>query len=363
MTPKELTLTQPALIRRISALETLQGSVISPLNRVELMSSDEYEVFILEWIFGYLDKKYTKTRSFAGAGDKGRDVVGYYGDGKIDIYQCKHYDTKIAPTTLYPELGKLCYYTFENHYPIPQSYYIVAPKGCGSTILDMIDNPSMINQKLIDNWDDYCSKKITKKADILLDDKLRKYIIDFDFSIIKDLAPHEIIDQHKATEYHILRFGGGIKKYRDLIPIPEMVIQPREQNYTGLLFEVYAQELNTRIDKVEDLKSFDRYFTHFNTQRNSFYSAESLEKFSRENFPEALPSPFEELMDDAYSVVDTTLELHSSESGFKRSLLAAQEIKRQTFASNPLSTEMRPLDKDGLCNHLANDNRIKWIVP
>ena len=361
--PIEQTLTQPALIRRISALETLQGPVVTPLHRVELMSSEEYEIFILEWIFGYLNKTYIKTRSFAGAGDKGRDVIGYYDNGEIDIYQCKHYDTKIAPTTLYPELGKLCYYTLENHYQIPHRYYIVAPKGCGSTVLDMIDNPSSINQKLIDNWEGYCSKKITKTADILLDDKLRKHITEFDFSIIKDIAPHEIIDQHKVTEYHILRFGGGIKKYRDLIPAPELIIQPREQNYTRHLFKVYGQELNTTIDKVEDLKEEKKYFTHFNTQRNSFYSAESLEKFSRENFPEAVPPPFDELLDDAFSVLETTLELHSSESGFKRTLIASQEIKRQSFASNPLSPEMRPLDKDGLCNHLANDNRIKWILP
>lgn len=327
------------------------------------MSSDDYETFILEWIFGYLDKKYTKTRSFAGAGDKGRDVVGYYSDGKIDIYQCKHYDEKIAPTTLYPELGKLCYYTLEKHYPIPQSYYIAAPKGCGSSVLDLIDNPKTINQKLIDNWENYCSKKITRTADIILVDRLLKHVEDFDFSIVKDLAPHEIIEQHKATEYHILRFGGGIKKYRELIPVPESTIQPREQNYTELLFKVYEQELNLTIATVEDLRPQGKYFTHFNTQRNSFYSAESLEKFSRENFPEATPAPFTELLDDAFTVLDTTLELHSSESGYKRTLLASQEIKRQNFASNPLSMEMKPLDKDGLCNHLANDNRIKWILP
>jgi hypothetical protein len=35
------------------------------------MSSDDYEIFVLEWVFGFLDKKYAKTRSFAGAGDKG----------------------------------------------------------------------------------------------------------------------------------------------------------------------------------------------------------------------------------------------------------------------------------------------------
>ncbi|MBE5322169.1 hypothetical protein IM793_23655 [Pedobacter sp. MR2016-19] len=358
----ELPLTQPALVRRISALEALQGAIVPALSRVELMSSDDYEVFVLEWVFGFLDKKYAKTRSFAGAGDKGRDVVGYYDDGSIDIYQCKHYDNKVSPTTLYPELGKLCYYTFKKQYPIPKQYFIVAPKGCGPAILDFIDNPETINQKLIENWEDYCLKKITKTEDVILTDEFRKYIEDFDFSIIRDLAPHEIIDQHKATAYHTLRFGGGIKKYRDVIPAPDLTIQPREQNYTELLFKVYEQELNLKIACVDDLKDKGKYFTHFNTQRNSFYSAESLEKFSRENFPESTPPPFEDLLDDAFSVLTTTLELHLSDTGYTRILIASQEIKRQSFTSNPLSIEVKPLDKDGLCNHLANENRINWIV-
>lgn len=359
---KELTVEKPALIRRISALEALQGPVVSPLNRVELMSADEYEGFILEWIYGYLGDKYVKTRSFAGAGDKGRDVVGYYDDQKIDIYQCKHYDSKIAPTTLYSELAKLCYYTLEKQYAIPENYYIVAPKGCGSTVLDMIDNPETINQKLIDNWESYCSKKITGTAEIVLDERMLNYVKSFNFAIVKDIAPHELIDQHKMTEYYVLRFGGGIKKYRELIPAPDNTIQPREQNYTKLLFEVYEQELSVKIGSVEDLKNQDKYFSHFNSQRNSFYSAESLEKFSRDNFPESAPAPFEELLDDAFSVADTTLELNVAESGYRRILLVSQEIKRQTFASNPLSLEIKPLDKDGLCNHLANENRINWIV-
>jgi len=358
----ELTLTQPALERRISAIEALQGAIVPALSRVELMSPDDYEVFVLEWVFGFLAKRYAKTRSFAGAGDKGRDIVGYYDDGNIDIYQCKHYDSKVAPTTLYSELGKLCYYTFKKQYQVPKEYFIVAPKGCGPGILDFIDNPEIINKKLLENWEAYCLKKITKTGDVVLTTDFRRYIEEFDFSIVKDLAPHEIIDQHRATAYHSLRFGGPIKKYRDIIPTPHNNIQLREQNYTKLLFKIYEQELSLKIACVEDLKDKGKYFTHFNTQRNSFYSAESLEKFSRENFPESIPSPFEDLLGDAFSILNTTLELHLTDTGYKRILIASQEIKRQSFTSNPLSIEMKPLDKDGLCNHLANNNLIEWIV-
>jgi len=73
----ELALPRPEHRRRISTLEVLQGGFILPIDRVNLMSSAEYEVFIREWADEYLSKKYVRVRSFAGAGDKGRDVVGY----------------------------------------------------------------------------------------------------------------------------------------------------------------------------------------------------------------------------------------------------------------------------------------------
>ena len=359
---KELLLEQPAFTRRITSLEVIQGAVIPALTRVEMMSADDYEIFVLEWAHGYLAKKYIKTRSFAGAGDKGRDVVGYYNDGNIDIYQCKHYDEKLAPKTLLTELGKLCYYTFNSHFPIPKNYYIVAPKGCGPTLLDDLANPSNFNQKLLENWGSYCEKKITKKQDIPLNDKFRAYITNFDFSIVKDLASHEIIEQHRQTPYHTLRFGGGLKKYRDIIPLPEADVQPREQNYTQLLFDIYQQELNLKINSIDDLRDKGKYFIHFNTQRNSFYSAESLEKFSRDNFPDSTPLPFSDLLDDAFNIIDTTLELHAKSSGYIRILNASQELKRQNFVSSPLSLEIKPLDKDSLCNHLANEGRVKWVT-
>jgi hypothetical protein len=359
---RELPLPRPATKRRISVLEILNGPYIPAEKKIGLMSAAEYEDVIHEWAAEYIANKYTRVRSFAGAGDKGRDVVGYFKDGSTDIYQCKHYKDKVAPTTLYPELGKLCYYTDRGDYSSPKSYFIVAPQGCGPEVLDMIANPGTINQKLIDNWDKYCRDKITSKVEILLTDKLKQYVEKFDFSIVHDIDPSEFVKQHAQTRFHILRFGGGIKAYREIIPEPEKVIQSREQKYTESLFEVYQEACGKQIKKIEDLVDQDKYLKHFIEQRRSFYSAESLEKFSRENFPDADPLPFEELKDDADSVLQTTLELHEQESGYKKVLIASQEIKRQEFASNPLSKELKPLDKDGLCHHLVNEDRIKWMI-
>ena len=67
------------------------GQPIPPLDRLKIMSEDDFEDLVVEWANGYVHNNYYKVSSMAGAGDKGRDVVAYYDDKTVDIYQCKHY--------------------------------------------------------------------------------------------------------------------------------------------------------------------------------------------------------------------------------------------------------------------------------
>ena len=77
---------------------------IAPIDKVHIMDEDSFEQFTLEWLFGCKKSKYSSIKRIGGAGDKGRDVVGYYSDGTVDYYQCKHYNTGLAPTNYYLEL-------------------------------------------------------------------------------------------------------------------------------------------------------------------------------------------------------------------------------------------------------------------
>ena len=86
---------------------------IAPIDKVHIMDEDSFEQFTLEWLYGCKKEKYLSIKRIGGAGDKGRDIVGYYSDGTVDYYQCKHYNAGLAPTNYYMELGKLCYYTYK----------------------------------------------------------------------------------------------------------------------------------------------------------------------------------------------------------------------------------------------------------
>ena len=257
--------------KRISSSEVLQGKVIPDIDRLLLFSPHDFEAMVLEWATEFLKGKYSDVKNIGGAGDKGRDVIGYYPDNSIDIYQCKHYKDPITPTIMYVELGKLCLYTFNKDYPTPKTYYVVSPKGCGGALSDLIDNPIELRKKLIDNWSIYCESKITSTGKVELKGAFRKHVEQFDFSIVKVMQPLTLISQYKETSHYPTRFGGGLVKYRSVLPKADENIDVRELVYTEQLLKVYSEKEATKISTVSELKTKSVDLEeHFNEQRNSF---------------------------------------------------------------------------------------------
>src|SRR4051794_40958962 len=90
----------------------LYGPPVEPEHRIKGYSEDEFENFVREWAFyrGQLqDKRYVQVGRFGGAGDMGRDVVGYLdpvaSGGRLDIFQCKHYGHGLHPGDVWVEIG------------------------------------------------------------------------------------------------------------------------------------------------------------------------------------------------------------------------------------------------------------------
>lgn len=78
---------------------------IAPIDKVHIMDEYSFEKFTLGWLSGCKKTKYSSIKRIGGAGGKGRDVVGDYRD------------------------------------------------GTGSSLQDLIDNPSELLSSLIKNWD------------------------------------------------------------------------------------------------------------------------------------------------------------------------------------------------------------------
>lgn len=368
---------EPMYNRNVSNKQLLIGNYVPPIDRLKVISEDEFEELIEEWIYGYLLTKYEKVKKIdkiirlAGSGDKGRDVVAYAkyskdGQEVWDNYQCKHYKGALTPSEMWVEFGKVCYYTYIGDYSVPRKYYFVSPHGVGTKLSDLIMKPEKLKYGLIENWDKHCLNSIAKNP-IKLKGDFKSYVENFDFSIFDSINPGELIHQYQQTIYFPFRFGGGLIKKPNRLQKPPIKINDNEQLYVKKLYDAYSQHKNENINKLSELKKYKTLFNHFQRQRTYFYQAESLKVFERDSMPDGL-NAFEELMEQIYhGIVDTVYSDYKD--GFER--VKSTTDKASTLAlglDNLLIDFVNVKDKMGICHHLANEVRetdedeVVWVI-
>lgn len=360
MKDEELILPErPKSIGLLTNQDILFGTPIPAIDKLNIVSEDEFEDIVREWIAGYCESKYIKVWRTGGAKDKGRDVVAILNEsGEWDNFQCKHYNNPLMPSDIWLELGKLCHYTFNKDYTLPRKYYFVAPKGVGPTVGDYLTKPNELKKQLYSEWDKHCKGGITAKVEIPLSVELKAHIDSLDFSIFTFLDPQELIEQHKQTNYYAARFGGGLNRRikPTITPVDEAEISIR---YVEQLFEAYSDHLKTVLSKISELNSHSELFNHFNRQRECFYWAEALNEFSRDRLPDG-NSCFYDLKEEIFhGVVDTSNLKHSS--GYENILKTTAVAVALNIQSNALLSVSNIQDKIGICHHLANENKIKWV--
>jgi hypothetical protein len=275
------------------------GLRITPLKLIEVFTSEQWEEFIEEWL-DLKRKIFHSVERIGGAGDMGRDVIEYIDNPKIsknykwNCYQCKHYRNPISPTDIYLELAKIIYYTFKGEYPVPENYYFVAPKDCGTTLSKLLNNDNELKKLLKENWKKYCESEITLKETVKLEGKLLLYFEKFNFKIFNKLKRKLIVEEHSKHPNHLIRFGGSLpdrpKLFNKDIPL---AIQFTENTYVENLIKAYNSVGKDNFNNVKELNSF--YLTHFNKAREGFHFAEQLRILYRDNLP---LNTFEEFQDE-----------------------------------------------------------------
>lgn len=332
------------------------GVSVNPVLRLEIMSPDDWETFIREWAES-LKTEYHDVQQIGGSGDQGRDVIGYLTDkaDSWDNFQCKHYVDPLTPSDAVLELAKLCYYTFTNEFTVPRRYYFVAPQGVGTKLGKLIDKPEKLREELIKAWPTKCETKITTHP-IKLEGQLLAHVRSFDFSIIQRISTGKIIEQHRSTPYHVIRFGGGLPT-RPNPDAPPAAIAPQEARYVTQLVEAYSEHVGRPLTSVDELNDRADLADHFKRCREHFYCAESLKNFSRELLP---GNEFATLQDDIYDgVIDTCIGHH--DDGYARVKETVRTANNLQLTSHTLISCTRPRDLSGICHQLANDNRLVWV--
>jgi hypothetical protein len=336
-----------------------QGFRFPPQQQILLYSPAMWEQFIEEWAHFCLKPLYVAVRRFTGAGDRGIDIAGFADadglQGVWDCYQCKHYDQPLGPTTAWPEIGKILWHSFIGDYRAPLAYYFVAPRGIGTTLTALLADKARLKKELFANWDKHCRKKITSTQEIALDKEFLAYADGFDFGIFGMKTSLEVIESHRGCPHHATRFGVGLPP-RPPSPLPPDQIALTESNYVGQLLAAYADHTKKPVQDTGALATWPKLREHFWRQREAFYDAEGLRMFARDSVP---PGTFEGLQDDIYNGV---IDDHDADhpDGYRRVCAVTKAARGLQLTSNALLHRAKPRDRDGICQQLANEDRLRW---
>jgi hypothetical protein len=349
----------PAPSGILTADQAVHGPLIPPQQLILVYSSEQWEGFIHEWSHFCLKKLYAQVQRFTGAGDRGIDIAGFVDGQKLqgvwDNCQCKHYDHALYPGDVWPEIGKILWYSFKKDYKPPRKYFFVAPWGAGTKLLSLLADPEKLKKELIEKWDTDVRNRITTTQEVVLEGEFLAYVQKFDFSIFDSKTALQVIEDHRKCPYHALRFGGGLPPRPKAVTPPDD-IAPGESRYVAQLLAAYADHKKVAVPDARTLKAWAKLNEHFGRQRESFYHAESLRVFARDTVP---PGTFESLQDDIHSgVVDVCDADH--EDGYVRVCTVTKAARELQLTSNALLSCAKPKDRDGICHQLANEDRLQW---
>jgi hypothetical protein len=327
---------------------------------IEIFEPAQWEDFTEEWAHS-LKPAYKLVTRWTGAGDMGLDIFCFSSnngfDGPWDNYQCKRYAQKLTPTDIWVELGKVIYYSHAGAYTVPESYYFAASQGIGLKLKRLLLKPADLKKGLIDNWSGYCLNGITETKAVPLEGDLLSYLNKFDFRIFKMKSVVEMIAGHMKTPYHQRRFGTASFPERPPVqPAPDE-IQPVESRYIEQLFDVYSEKLSVQLSDRSELAKHKEMQEHFNRSRQLFYHAESLRNFPRDSVD---PGAFDAIREEIYHGVVDTYEMDYAD-GLTRVRSTLKHAAMLTPNCNALCIRVQTQDKQGLCHHLANENRLQWV--
>lgn len=333
------------------------GVPIPKVQRLKIISADDWEMIVEQWA-STLKEKYSHIQRMGGSGDKGIDVVGFYYkydfQSEWENYQCKHYKNPLTPSDVTVEIGKIIYYSFKNEYKPPQAYFFVAPLDIGTALSNLIGNPQQLKADVKKHWDNRCKTIITKTEEIKLEGNLLTYFESFDFSIFDSISPRELLEGHAKTPFHSTYFGGGLPA-RGVVKPPPSELHESEFRYISQMIEAYSDFEEEEISNFEGLS--DDLKEDFNRQRERYYHTESLRNFARDNVPEGT---FDNLKDEIYQgVIDKCNSNHANGLIRMRETLNHSSILGLT--ASPLIKVLKQQDRMGMCHHLSNEDKLKWV--
>lgn len=345
----------------LTAVAALAGPPVPPIKRVRMMNDKEFERLVEAWA-ETLKPKYADVTHFGGAGDKGVDVAGFETakgfHGPWDGFQCKYYDHPLYPTDVYHDIGKVIWHVSTGELTMPQAYKFLAPQDIGTGLSQLLKDAPKLKSKLFEHWDSNVAGTISDGLTIALEGAVLAKAESFDYGIFGHKKIADVLNELRGTAYFLETFGGGLPARKAAVAVPDQV-QAHELNYVEKLRRAYEVHEGSTIIDVSALAGHQRYQRHFEQQRRAFYHAESLREFSKETVP---AGTFEALQSDVLDGVSPVAD-GDHDTPFVRLLEVIKQASLLPLANNPLTQVVSNADKHGICQQLANDDRLHWEDP
>lgn len=333
--------------------DLIAGLTLLPAKRLEAFTPEQLEMVVEHWLHEAVVSTYARVLAYGGPGDKGRDIVALVSDTAVDPwdnYQCKQYARKLRPADLWPELGKLVYWTMRGSYTIPRRYVFVAPLGTTAKTLDLLADPEQIRAALRKEWTKHC-------ATLCGYEEIAAHLDNFAFPAFEVLSAGAIVDGLKDSAIYPVLFGSGLQKPRPPVPAPPQKIAAAELPYVTALIDAYDDHCSAPVSDADAAFAHERYGSHLRGSRREFYCAESLREFSKDVL--VAPDDYTSLQQQIADGIRHTVA-RDHPSGFDRVLAACEQATSVQVDDHPLAGELAPSDRAGMCHQLANDGRVKW---
>lgn len=357
MPPKLGTIRKPRKTQHVA-----KGGVIQPSSQVLLLNPDQWENFILA-ATRQRDlpggAHYALVKRLGGAGDGGRDIEARYDQALVrdgwDLYQAKHYAQGLTHTEAFPEIAKFFKQLALKTYPRPSYYYFCCPRAVGNTLHNtMASGASAFKAKFLDAWKNEHTGMKGRAAELTPD--VQATIDDFDFDHFIECPVHDLLTWHALDRAAHHELFGVVPERGDDDAMP---LQPskHEDLYLDELLSVYTEHKTTPVTRG-DLNGSD-YEEHFTAQRQIFYCAEGLQRFSRDIYPNE--KEFERLLEMVYAGIRPTVSQLRLQTGMDRVDAAIDKASTLQVQESLLSPQLRGGDLPGACHHLVNAGKLKWV--
>ncbi|MEQ3747243.1 MAG: ABC-three component system protein [Henriciella sp.] len=321
----------------------------------------ELEDLIKKWLAKLADT-YTGFERPTASADMGRDAVGFLSakryDGEWHNYQCKHLKAPLGTAEFVAELGKIFYYADQGEFTIPTKYIFVSPNSAVRNVKKVIDRPSLIADFLIENWDAYCLKGISKTPRPLTP-AIEAAIRAYPFENIELWKASELVEkpQMRAVMHEHLDIDPGEAPRLRASDVP-VHIADAESAYVTQLVAVYSAASGTPFAGYADVTADPTYAPQIINARRRYLEREAFRRHFRDSMP---GSQIDNVDEDVHETVIDYYHALSAAPLYDR-LTQIMTAASTAHVSGALGRHNRvtPSVKQGACHYFANIGRMPW---